>query len=185
MEEKDIIKDCFERHQGSFDIHELPEGHQKRFLEKLHEHAAVEKTPTRILLLKTLSIAATVSLLLYLGGVAVAQQQPQEADLASVSPEMEQTQSFFTTTISREIQALKTFESPETKKLIKDALVEITKLEQEYQQLKKDLVESGNNKRVIHAMISNFQTRITILEQVSETIESIQTLKNNRDETLL
>lgn len=184
MEKKDDISQLFERLEGSFDVHETPEGHQKRFLDKLQHQPKAHSKKTHILW-KVASVAAAVALLLYLGSVGMAEQTPKEADLASVSPEMEQTQSFFTTTINREIQVLMKSESPENTKIIEGALTEIEKLETEYQQLKKDLVLSGNNKRVIHAMITNFQNRIAILEQVSATIESITIFKQNTYETLL
>lgn len=182
MKEKDTITQLFENLEGSFDVQETPQGHQKRFLDRLNPPQAA---PKRIPLWKWGSIAAAITLLVILGAGFIATPVSQEADLASVSPEMEQTQSFFTATITSEIRALKKFESPENKKLIQDALTNVEKLEVAYQQLKKDLVESGNNKRVINAMILNFQNRIVILEQVSETIETIKTLKQQTNETFL
>ena len=98
---------------------------------------------------------------------------------------MEQTESFFVSTINAELRTLKSFESPETEALVKDALSQITILETQYEALKTDLVNSGNDQRVIHAMINNFQSRIDLLEQVIETIEQIKTLKANRDETTI
>lgn len=182
MKEQDNITQVFEHLDGSFDVHETPQGHQRRFLEKLNQE---QTKPKKLKIWKLGSIAAAITLLIILGGSMLVPQQPQEADLASVSSEMEQTQSFFTTTINAEIQALKQFESPENNTLIQDALLQVDKLEKDYQLLKKDLVESGNNKQVINAMITNFQNRISVLEQVSETIEKIKTLKNTTDETYL
>ena len=88
-------------------------------------------------------------------------------------------------TINDELRTLKSFETPETEALIKDALAQISILENEYEDLKSDLVSSGNDKRVVYAMISNFQNRIDLLEQVMITIEQIKTLKENRDETTI
>ena len=51
--------------------------------------------------------------------------------------------------------------------------------------LKKDLVESGNDKRVIYAMITNFQNRIDLLQNVINTIEEIKTLKETENETTI
>jgi len=182
MKKQDNITNLFERLEGSFDVHDTPQGHQRRFLEKLNQQ---EPKPKQLNFWKWGSIAAAITLLVILGSSMFAPRQPQEADLASVSPEMEQTQSFFTTTINAEIEALKQFDALENKKLIQNALQQVDKLEKDYQLLKEDLVESGNNKQVINAMIINFQNRIAVLEQVSETIERIQTLKNTTDETYL
>jgi len=98
---------------------------------------------------------------------------------------MMQTQSFFTTTINKELQTLKSLNKPEAKSLVADALQQLDILEKEYEGLKKDLAESGNDKRVIYAMINNFQTRINLLEQVIEKIEEIKNLKKYRDETTI
>ena len=80
---------------------------------------------------------------------------------------------------------LKSFKTPETAQLVNDALNQITILEQEYQQLKEDLVASGNDQRVIAAMIANFQSRINLLENVIELIEEIKHLKTNENETTI
>jgi hypothetical protein len=182
MKKQDNIKELFKRLEGGFDVIETPQGNQRRFLEKLNKQQA---KPKKLNFWTLGSIAAAITLLVILGGSMFAPTQSQEADLASVSPEMEQTQSFFTTTINTEIEALRKFETPENKKLIQDALLEVEKLERDYQLLKKDLVESGNNKRVINAMITNFQNRIAVLEQVLETIETIKTFKKTTYETYL
>ena len=55
-------------------------------------------------------------------------------------------------------------------------------LEKEYESLKIDLTNSGDDKRVIYAMISNFQTRIDLLKNVMETIENVKQLKKNNNE---
>jgi hypothetical protein len=179
---KDNLEKLFENLEGSFDVYETPSGHQKRFLEKLNksEKPAVKKLNWW----KPLSIAATIAILIAIGSTAV-QSNPSELDLASVSPEMKQTQSFFTTTINKELQNLKSITSPEAKKLVDDVLIQIDILEIEYQQLRKDLAESGNDKRVIYAMISNFQNRIDLLQRVIEQIDEIKNLKANRNETTI
>lgn len=179
---KDAIEELFENLEGSFDVYETPSGHNKRFLNKLK----IVKKPSVIKLnwWKPISIAASIAVLIAIGSTLL-KVDPLELDLASVSPEMMQTQSFFTTTINEELQTLKSLTSPEAKVLVDDALKQVAILENQYIGLKKDLVQSGNDKRVIYAMISNFQNRINLLQQVIEKIEEIKNLKINRDETIL
>ena len=55
-------------------------------------------------------------------------------------------------------------------------------LEEDYEALRLDLTESGDDKRVIYAMITNFQNRIDLLQNVLEKIEEIKQLKQNSDE---
>ena len=182
MKQKDTIEQLFERLEGTFDIHETPAGHQRRFLEKVQAKKKRPRTLPRWW--GPMSIAATVVLLLG-AGLFFQNNENEPEGLASVSPEMEQTQSFFTTVISEELETLKSFENEDTKILIEDTLKRLEVLETEYDQLMTHLVESGNDKRVISAMITNFQNRIELLQQVIVNIEEIKTLKANRNETII
>ncbi|MBX2828151.1 MAG: hypothetical protein KTR22_08310 [Flavobacteriaceae bacterium] len=186
MKQKDDIDLLFERLEGSFDLQETPDGHQKRFLRKLegNEQGHSKATSSKRSWWKPLSIAASILLLVSVGLLFQKEDQPVDP-LASISPEMEETQSFFVTAINQELETLKSFENEETKTLIDDTLARLQTLETEYDSLKLDLVESGQDKRVIAAMISNFQNRIELLQQVIETIEEIETLKANRNETTI
>ncbi len=177
---KDHLNTLFESLEGTFDVHETPTGHQKRFLDRLNVEKQEVKKENRWW--KPLSIAASVMILIGLGLTFLTGSDVTEADLASISPEMEQTQTFFTSTINKELETLKSFDAPETKALVDDALVQLEILEKQYQKLKIDLVKSGNDKRVIYAMISNFQNRIDLLEQVISTIEEVKNLNNTKDE---
>ena len=179
---KNKIDELFENLEGSFDIHETPSGHQKRFLERLNE-VEVKKS-NKIDWWKPLSIAASIAVLIAVGSIFL-KSDPIVTDLASVSPEMKVTESFFTETINKELQTLQSLNNPEAEGLVDDALVQIDILEKEYVGLIKDLAESSNDKRVIYAMISNFQNRIDLLEQVIEKIEEIKTLKDYRNETTI
>lgn len=182
MNEKDNINKLFERLEGSFDLEATPSGHQHRFMEKLEAYNKEKPQPSNWW--KPLSIAASIAILLTVG-IFSYNPNPQSSDLASVSPEMEKTQSFFAATIHQEIEKLKSLEDEGTQKLVADALERLEFLEINYEKLKVDLVESGNDKRVIAAMIANFQNRIEILEHVITTIEEINTLKANRNETTI
>lgn len=182
MKQKDSIERLFERHQGNFDLENPPSGHQGRFMEKLETFNS-NKSQKRNWW-KPLSIAASIAVLITVGFLGY-NPEPTSADLAKVSPEMEKTQSFFVTTIHQEIEKLKSLEDSDTQKLVDDALTRLETLEKDYEKLKIDLVNSGNDKRVIAAMIANFQSRIDILEQVITTIEEIKTLKANRNETII
>ena len=93
---------------------------------------------------------------------------------------MKQTQEFYTGVIRKELNAINAEKSPETEAIINDALVQMDKLEKNYEGLKEDLAKSGNDNRVIYAMIQNFQQRIDLLNNVLTQIENIKTLKNQR-----
>lgn len=178
----DNIDRLFKNLENEFDV-EVPNiGHQQRFLDKLNnQNKVADVQPSKRHFWKPLlSVAASVVILLglFLG----IQTESNAKDLASISPEMAETQSFFTATISDELDKLKGETSPETKILVDDALKQLELLEAEYDKLKTDLSESGDDQRVIYAMISNFQNRIELLQDVLQKIEEVKQLKQNINE---
>ncbi|WP_460218731.1 hypothetical protein [Psychroserpens sp. MEBiC05023] len=181
---KDTINKLFNNLDGNFDTETPNLGHENRFLEKLKQHnntVAQHTTKTSNYWKPFLAVAA--SIVLCFSVFTVMQQQDSELmDLASISPELSQTQSFFTSAIEDELAALEAQRSPETEEMIYRALRSIKTLENEYQTLQIDLTESGNDKRVIYAMIANFQNRIDVLKTVLEHIEEVKNLKNNQNE---
>ena len=172
----------FESLKGSFDIEEPTVKHKQRFIAKLNnESKEIVSTKNQTYNWKPiLGIAASIVLIITL--VFSTNQEVSVTGLASVSPEMSKTQDFFTATISSELKKLETINNPETKLLIQDALNQMKRLEIEYESLITDLKESGNDQRVIYAMISNFQNRIEILQNTLKQIEIVKQLKNSTDE---
>ena len=175
---KDNLNTLFKNLEKDFNI-EMPNlGHEQRFLNKLNsESVAKGIKPSRNLWKPLIGIAASIALLISLS--IGFQQDSTTNDLASISPEMANTQSFFTNAIAEELDKLEAETSPEVQILIKDAMIQMNILENDYEKLKQNLTESGEDKRVIYAMISNFQNRIELLQNVLQQIEDVKQLKNN------
>tara|TARA_R110000868_G_scaffold362437_1_gene624567 strand:- start:600 stop:1166 length:567 start_codon:yes stop_codon:yes gene_type:complete len=181
---KNNIDALFKNLEHDFDVERPNDGHETRFLDKLNnkEKSVIKITRSRKNTWKPLmGIAASIALIitLFLG----TQQQNESRELASVSPKMEETQDFFTATINEELNKLKEASSPEVEKLVQDALKQIKILENDYVNLKTDLTKSGDDNRVIYAMISNFQNRIDILKSTLNKIKTIKQLKKSSNET--
>uniref|UniRef100_UPI00404B364F hypothetical protein n=2 Tax=Gelidibacter sp. TaxID=2018083 RepID=UPI00404B364F len=179
---KDNLESLFERIGNEFDVEHPSLGHEHRFLEKLkaQNNQVTESKPKLSFWKPLLAVAATV--VICFSVFTVLNQQPKLNDLASVSPELSKTQDFFTTAIAQELASIQNERTPETEALINDALSQLDILEKDYEKLKIDLTKSGNDKRVIYAMISNFQTRIDILQNVLNSIEHIKELKTKTNE---
>jgi hypothetical protein len=178
MMKKDKIDTLFENLRSDFDLETPSIGHQERFLAKLKNQAPENHTSSASHFnywKSFLSIAA--SLVICFSVFTLINPSNDLKDLASVSPEMSQTESFFTTAISEELLKLNEAKTPETENLINDAMKQMTVLEKDYESLKVDLTNNGDDKRVIYAMISNFQTRIDLLKNVLETIENVKQIK--------
>ena len=181
---KNTLDDLFKNLENKFDTENPDLGHQERFIDKLNkEVSTIKMTSTKKNIWKPLlGIAASIILIITL--FTGTKQQNESRDLASVSPKMEETQNFFTSAINEELNKLKEEASPEAQNLINDALKQIKILENDYTKLKVDLTYSGDDSRVIYAMISNFQNRIDILKSTLNQIEIVKQLKNSSHETI-
>jgi hypothetical protein len=177
----DSLDKLFEQFKNDFDLEEPQENHHDRFLNKLNNYQkSFKRKPKSISWKPILSIAASILLLLT---ITIGYQNSDDSrDLASVSPEMAETQDFFTSTIEVELKKITDESSPETQSLINDALKQMKILENDYESLKKDLTESNDDNRVIYAMISNFQKRIDLLKNTLEQINTVKQLKNISNE---
>ena len=178
---KDTINNLFNNLEGSFDIETPATGHEARFLHKLENEQKVVNINKKTNYWRPF-VAVAASIIIMVSVFTISQNTNQTTDLASVSPEMATTQDFFTNTITSELEKLDEVKSPETQKLVDDAIFQISVLEEQYVQLREDLSESGNDKRVIFAMITNFQNRIDILQSVIEQIENVKQLNDNKNE---
>ena len=181
--EKDDVTELFDQLGTDWDLYEPSEGHKDRFKKRLQSKS--ESISIRWNNIYTWTIAALFVLCL---GCSVFISMinstlTDEADLASVSPEMKVTQDFFVTAINEQIESLQRTQTPQTKKMVDDVVDKLGELESDYQRLKKDLVQSRMDKRVISAMIQNFQQRIALLKQVEEQIK-ITTTKTRHSEIL-
>lgn len=180
---KDNIEQLFERLEGQLSVQEPNKDHKARFLEKLQSVPQTKEVPVRKFnWWKPLAVAASIALIFMV--TLTRNSQPEGRELAEVSPEMEQTQQFFTQTIEKELFEINKQATPETQAIVDDAIKRLKTLETDYDKLKNDLAASGQDKRVIYAMISNFQNRIDLLQQVLEHIDAIKKLNELRPSTI-
>ncbi|MDE3741245.1 hypothetical protein [Maribacter polysaccharolyticus] len=184
MKEEDKLKELFKGLEGTFDTEGPRTGHRERFLEKLsdtpratnlHNH---EKKKNRW---RVFSIAASIAVLCLIGIGINALRPSLDEQVAQISPEVSNTQVYFASLIEDQVKQLKNESSPETRKIIADTMDQLEKLETNYKQLETDLIHGGNDKLILSAMITNFQTRIDLLQEVIEQIETIKNLKNQNN----
>ncbi|KGL63299.1 hypothetical protein [Polaribacter sp. Hel1_85] len=154
--------------ENEFDFQEPHSGHLERFERKLNQPKKVNRTSW-----KWLSAAASVVLIFgfWLGS----NHQKSQLDLADVSPKMEEVQTYFVSTIHQELKTLEKNRSLDTESIIENALEELEELEDEYKVFVKELTENGQQRKIINAMIRNYQQRLDILES---TLKQIEQAKN-------
>jgi DNA-directed RNA polymerase beta' subunit len=169
----DELKGLFGNLSGQWDVQEPPMGHHHRFMDRLEGKKKRGFFPLKALVPIAAAFAVMLTLVLTYG---LPQAQPPKA---KVSPQVKETQMYFASIIEKEMGKIKKEQTPETKKMVQDALHHMQELEQDYDKLTRELVEKGESKQIIHAMITNLQTRISFLEEVLTQIENIKKLKEN------
>lgn len=176
-DEKDSLDQLFNHLNGQWDDDLPPMGHQKRFLGRLEG----KKEQWRSFKF-AIPVAAAIAVLLGLY-IALGPQFGQAfSNENKMSAQAQETQLYFSGIIEKELAKVENQNSPETQRLVKDALGRLNALEQDYNNLTKELQEKGENKKIIHAMIVNLQTRISFLEEVLTKIENIKKIKQNYNE---
>lgn len=158
--------------QNNWDFEEPTPGHEKRFLDKLKKQQPKKKVNWM-----PLSIAA--SLLLGFGIFYFIQNKTEEIVF---SPQVQETHDYFSSVIQSELEQLKKNETPQSKKLITDAMIEMQSLEKDYNNLKLEIAKNGENKQIVYAMVTNMQTRISFIKSVLDQVDTINNLKTNNDE---
>lgn len=170
---KDPLENVFKANKKEFDFAEPNMGHFDRFEAKLKKNKSsvvVKRTPWHWM-------AVAASVLLLFGFWLGKQNATSGYDLADVSPKMEETQSFYLAAIHKEIEEVKSQQTPENQKIIEDAFNQLKILETSYQKLTIELKESNEDKRVIYAMIANFQNRLEVLQNLINQLEEFESFK--------
>ena len=175
---KDNLENKFKELANQFDIEEPSIGHFDRFEARLAKEAkqtkAIQWNPTTW---KWLAVAASVLLLIgFWFGSSTA--EPVGMQLAEISPEMEETQSFFMASIQKEVDNINLQRNDSNAKIIDDSFTQLKKLEQNYQELTVALEDTSEDKRIIFAMINNFQQRIEVLQNLLEQLEEIKNINS-------
>jgi hypothetical protein len=176
MSTKDKIEGLFDN-QDNWDFEVPNQGHEKRFLDRLNKQQPKQKTNWI-----PLSIAA--SLLIFLS-VLYMNDTLESKNEVVFSPQVRETQDYFSSVINAELETLKKNETPQSKALIYDAMKEMEVLEKDYENLKNEIVKNGENKQIIYAMITNMQTRISFIKSVIDQVETINNLKTETNENYI
>ena len=170
---KTNLEQYFDKNKGLFDVYEPNEGHMERFRARL-ENTGKQENGRSSLSYYVMAIAASVLLVFgyWLGNF----NSNKGVELADVSPQMEETQNFYVATIRTEMEKISGKRTEENTKIIDDAFKQLDILENNYQKLTLELKESGADKRVIHAMITNFQNRLFVLENLMDQLEELENM---------
>lgn len=163
------LEDFIRNNNESFNSFELSEGHFERFQGKLSKQNIHTISPTY-----WFSIAAGFVFLIMLSVFIRFHYLQTEKEiienkivsLSDISPKYEEVENFYKSDLDQKInefQELNCKVDLEQKKMVD---LELKQLDIVYVSLQKELKVNGNDKRIINAMINNYQNKIQFLELV-------------------
>ncbi len=163
---KSKFEDILENNKGSFPLEYLPEGHQERFQQKL-QFRPKQKPKNREWVWR---VAISVLMLVSIYGMWNFYNHHEEQQwVESAKPEeLKQTELTIASKVEHECQEIMR-KTDESDTLVRFTMLQIKDLENEYKQMEKDLVLSGNEK-VIEAMEDNLALRTRILAELQEQL---------------
>ena len=174
---KDQIDELFKNIKAHIDTHEPSINHHTHFLNQLHKNKLIKPNQNQKFIVfkhlrPILSIAASIALVL--GFFVGLSSDANSMELSKVSKEMAHTEDYFKVAIELELEKLNSSDDPQVKIILRSVLSKLIVLENDYNSLKNDLVNSGTDKRVINAMVKNLQNRIDLLKNVQIQIEELK-----------
>lgn len=176
--DKDKIENLFEQLAHELSVETPKLGHENRFLNKLNTKEKIK----RRLIWKPYAIAASLLVLFGITYLFLPKTEANQDDWKNASVQTKETHDYFTSVIEKELTALKQNETEETAPIINDALKQMTVFEADYTKILHELQKNGDTKQLLHAMILNFQTRISFLEEILQKIEVINHQKTIQHE---
>jgi len=167
----DNFENIFKEKSKEFDFAEPNIGHFDRFEARLKKQNIHGKQSVKT---QWYWLAIAASILLFFGYWLGNNNTDKGLELADVSPKMEETQNFYATTIRKEIEQIQGQKTSENQVIIDDAFAQLKILEINYQKLTIALKESNEDKRIIFAMISNYQKRLEVLHNLLDLLEDFK-----------
>lgn len=177
--ENNKLDELFNHFDGEWDNDEPALGHKDRFLDRLEKK---KQKPKDRSLIYWIAMPAAAVIAIFLSMLFIFSPIDNSKKMAKVSPKVKETQMYFASIINTELAKVKQENSPETKLLVQDALARMEQLDKDYDKITHELASKGESKQLIHAMITNLQTRISFLEDVLVKIENIKKIKENYHE---
>lgn len=179
----DKIDELFRDLHGTFDTEEPADGHFLRFKAKLESASGgMPHTKNKKNRWAPLSIAASLLLLCALAYNSLNRTPSIERQLTQIAPEISNTGNYFGGLIQEKIKEMQDENSPATEKMITDTMRQLQTLDNDYKKMERDLLNGGNSKLILSAMVNNFQMRIDLLNDVLEQIEEVKNLKKYHHE---
>lgn len=185
----DWLEEMIKENKDKIWMHEPPDGHFERFEAKLMQRWR----RTRMQMIYRISAIAAIGLLLITSSIIIYDRffdrEPILMRLGDLNPEMQKVEYYFTTQIenvSLGIDSLSVYTKEDMRKMMASEIAEIDSLNLE---LQKKLKAHPGDERVVNAMISFYQAKLSILQNFLEMLtqlkQSYHIKKEQHENTLL
>jgi hypothetical protein len=195
MKEKDYIEELILKNLKELNNDEPPAGHFERFEAKLEGANQKKKIISLNLVWKVAAAAVFAFLIVNQAAIWFSPENGNESvekmaagtTLASVSPEYEEVEFYFTSAINGGLS--------QWEQLVAEGLIsedeqhmmnnELNEFEEVYNNLQADLSANPNDERVINAMLEYYQTKLSLINMIVEKLEEVKqkTKKNYETES--
>lgn len=189
MKAKDNIEEIILKNLEALNDNEPMEGHFERFEAKLKAQNKKKVISLNLLLKVAAAIVfvllATNQAFIYFSSgktdLLSTKLKSHEVTLASVSPEYEEVEFYYTNAINvglNQWNELKSegFVSEEEQHMMNDELKEFEELQKS---LQTDLAASPQDERVINAMLEYYQSKLSVINMIVAKLQEVKTLKEN------
>jgi hypothetical protein len=192
MKEKDYIEELIAKNLEGLNDNEPPAGHFERFESRLEDFRKRKKVISLNFIWKAAAAAMFAFLIVNQAIIWFStdnntqiNETGNQITLASVSPEYEEVEFYYTNAINVGLNEWERLMSEglisEEEQQMMDA--ELSEFEQIFEKLQGDLATSPNDERVINAMLEYYQTKLSIIHMIIEKLEEVKQKTNTSHET--
>ncbi|WP_167614815.1 hypothetical protein [Maribellus sediminis] len=194
MKEKDYIEELIANNLDALNDNEPFEGHFERFEAKLKAKNRTRKISLNLVLkvaaVVVFAFLATNQAFIYFSpdsqGLILNANKSKAVTLASVSPEYQEVEFYYTTSINTGLEQWNALSaegmiSEDEEAMMQDELKEFERL---YKNLQSDLAANPNDERVINAMLEFYQTKLSLITMIVNKLEEVKQQKNNHNESI-
>lgn len=188
MKEKDYIEELLEQNIDALNDNEPMEGHFARFEEKLAKQHRSKRKVTLNVLWKVAAVVVFVflagnQLFIYLSpdnsGFFTTKSEHSNVTLASISPEYEEVEFYYTNSINSGIEQWNKLNaegliSEEEQLMMNEELAEF---ENRFKSLQADLKTNPGDERVINAMLEYYQAKLSVITIIVDKLEEVKQRK--------
>jgi len=177
MSDNSNIKQLLDNQTNKFDIETPDSGHRARFIEKLEQtNTPAQKSSNNKYWY--LNIAAALIICITIFSINNSSNKVETTIVETENPftDVSNAQFHLEGIVKRELVKLELERNDTTENLINGALSQLQFLEKEQHKLEEQL-KVNYDKRIIKALVDNFQYRIQLLENVMQQIEITKEIK--------